>query len=184
MEKEINLKINKRLISLFSWIIFIFLILVLIFYINKNFSLLENYVLVYTNDGNIYLGKISYFPRLKLTNVFILNTTNQNQRVFVPLANLFDFQTKNVLYLNKKNIIWIIPLRKDSNFVMGAKNFYNTQQPNIQNLPAFQLQNLQNQSITPQQQTNLPTEQSPKSNLEQNNQQNIQQNPPVSEENQ
>jgi len=175
IEKEIKLKINQKHLHLILWIVVIILAIVFFFYLSKKFSWFEKYALVYTTDGNIYVGKISSFPRLKLTKVFVLNTNDQNQKVLVPLSNLFDFQTKDFLYLNKKNIIWILPLKNESNIISNIKNY--NQQTNLSNLPMPQPTNPQNIVPNQQGQPNLL-------NPPQNQSRNIQQNPPVVEEEQ
>ncbi|GIW66398.1 MAG: hypothetical protein KatS3mg095_0296 [Candidatus Parcubacteria bacterium] len=117
-EREIKIKINGRI---FWYLIFVFLIIFLVI-LAKRLIFTERYVGVYFLNGELYIGKISYFPKLKLTNPYILRFDQQtNNTILVPLTQL-SWSPKNEIFLNKNQILWIAPLNENSQSFNLLKN--------------------------------------------------------------
>lgn len=82
-----------------------------------------NYWAVYLSTGDLYIGKIAYFPRLHLTDVWFFQKTDDTEN---PL-NLSKFNKAfwgpgDELYLSEKQIIWKNKLSETSQVVSYIKN--------------------------------------------------------------
>jgi len=109
----------------------------------------SKYSVVYLQTGDIYFGKLSWFPwlwRLSLKNVWlvqrVIDQQNQTQLNVVPLKNSF-WGPIDKIYLNPKQVIFWTNLRKDSQLIKVLEN------PNILN------STVQNQQM-PQLEQQLP----------------------------
>lgn len=103
----------------------------------------ETYYAVMTSGGELFFGKLHYFPKPYLTDVWSLQRT-QDEKNPVSLVK-FDqsiWGPEDILYLNKKNIIWKTKLKADSQVLTQIKN--QQLQPQIQ-APQFQQVPINNQ---------------------------------------
>ncbi|GIW66026.1 MAG: hypothetical protein KatS3mg094_545 [Candidatus Parcubacteria bacterium] len=124
--KEIKIRINPRI---FWYIIFILLLIFLAF-LTKRILFSEKYVGVYFLNGELYIGKISYLPKLKLIDPYLLRFDQQtNNTILIPLVQL-PWGPQNQLYLNKSQILWIAPLNENSQIfsLLKDRNRMNNQQ--------------------------------------------------------
>ena len=83
----------------------------------------DSYYAVLTLGGDLFFGKMHSFPSSRLTDVWTLQR-NQDEKNPVSLVK-FDqsyWGPEDVLYLNKKNIIWKTKLREDSQILSQIKN--------------------------------------------------------------
>jgi hypothetical protein len=93
------------------------------------------YSAVYFSTGDLYFGKLSHFPKLKLSNVWLLQrNSNDAQNPFgISQFNKAFWGPEDELYLDSKNIIWTTELRNDSQLTQFLKNpeaaKYQVQQP-------------------------------------------------------
>lgn len=145
--KEIKIRINSKI---FWYLIFILIIIFLGIVLKRTFFI-EKYVGVYFLNGELYFGKISYFPKLKLIDPYIFRLDQQTgNNVLLPLIQL-PWQPKNFIYLNKNQILWISPLSDNSPVLTLIKNRLNQNQflPQQQSPAANQF--IQNQPPTNQQ---------------------------------
>jgi hypothetical protein len=75
------------------------------------------YSAVYLSSGDIYFGKLDWFPKPHIENAWHLSSAvdaqNHTQPTLLPLKNLFWGPSQD-LYLNEKQIIFWTKLRADS----------------------------------------------------------------------
>ncbi len=83
----------------------------------------DNYWAVYLSTGDLYMGKLAYFPRLHLTDVWFFQKTDDAEN---PL-NLSKFNKAfwgpgDNLYISEKQIIWKNKLSETSQVITYIKN--------------------------------------------------------------
>ena len=75
------------------------------------------YSAVYLTTGDIYFGKLSWFPKPRLTNVWLLqrnvDSLNQPQLGLVPFTSAF-WGPVDEIYLSPKQIVFWTRLSKES----------------------------------------------------------------------
>jgi hypothetical protein len=76
----------------------------------------KNYYAVFLNNGNVYFGKLSTFPRLKLDNAIFVQVDDKGQISFPHFKNAF-WKPKGSIYLNQNSVLFIAPLAEDSPFI-------------------------------------------------------------------
>jgi len=85
----------------------------------------SEYVAVYMATGDIYYGKLSWFPKMKLRNVWFLQRTldknNQPQLGIAPLSTAF-WGPVDEIYPNEKQVIFWTYLRRDSQVAKAFAN--------------------------------------------------------------
>jgi hypothetical protein len=83
------------------------------------------YSAVYLATGDIYFGKLSWFPQPHLKQVWILQRTvdkdNQPQLGVAPFAGAF-WGPMDEVYLNPKQIVFWTKLRADSQVAQALEN--------------------------------------------------------------
>ena len=98
-------KLTKKLLAVFVLLV---LLLGVVYFIFIKISLGRYYSVVRFVNGETYVGKLSYFPRLYLTDGYRLETNFQlsplRDAVWAPLG----------IYLNKSQVEFYGPIRKDS----------------------------------------------------------------------
>ncbi len=123
-------KINKILFV--SLIVLIIILGVVLYWQKVGFE--KPYWAVYLSTGDIYFGKLNYFPHFSLSNVWFLRQNSndaQNPLSVAKLTNAF-WGPEDKIYLNKKDIIWKTRLREDSqvlNFIKNSKLQSSTSTP-------------------------------------------------------
>ncbi len=79
----------------------------------------SDYSAVYMNTGDMYFGKLSWWPQPHLTDVWLLqrgvDSKNQPQTAVAPFKNAF-WSPAGVVYLNRQNIVWWAPVAAGTNF--------------------------------------------------------------------
>ena len=87
------------------------------FWVNKINSE-KGYSIVYFSTGEVYIGKLTTFPGLRLKDSYILqitkDTTDPNKNNFQLNPIKDALWAPEVLHLNKKNIIFYGPIMFDS----------------------------------------------------------------------
>ena len=83
------------------------------------------YSAVYLTTGDIYFGKLSWFPHPHMTNVWLLqrgvDAQNQPQLGVTPFKNAVWAPTDEITFSEKQIIFWA-RLRSDSQVVQGFEN--------------------------------------------------------------
>lgn len=116
-----NLSIVNKI--LFALVVILSVILVGILYLQKGIFFEEPYYAVYLNTGDLYFGKINWFPRFSLSDAYLLQKTNDQQNPFtiVKFDNAF-WNPEGNLYLNYDNVIWKAKLKNTSQVVNYIKS--------------------------------------------------------------
>ncbi len=84
----------------------------------------KNYYAVFLNNGAIYFGKLSTFPRLKLDEAVFLQLDQNGQVSGVSRFKDAFWGPKGPIYLNRDSILFIAPLSETSplvNFIEGRQ---------------------------------------------------------------
>lgn len=91
------------------------------------------YYAVFLNNGAIYFGKLSTFPRLKLDNAVFFQI-DQNGQLLPPqrFKDVF-WMPKGPIYLNRDSVLFIAPISENSPLINSIEGMQNSVQP-------FQLQ--------------------------------------------
>ncbi|MBI4084969.1 MAG: hypothetical protein HY432_00465 [Candidatus Liptonbacteria bacterium] len=93
------------------------------------------YSAVLLSNGDMYFGKLSWFPRAHISGVWVLqkqaDQSGQQQFSIAQLEKAF-WGPVGELYLNSKEIVWWGSLRKDSQLVQVMQNPQALQQQNSQ----------------------------------------------------
>jgi len=109
-----------------------------------------NYYAVFLNNGAIYYGKLSTFPRLKLSDAVFVQVDQDGQASLQRFKDAF-WMPKGPIYLNRDSILFIAPIDENSPLI----NFIEQrQQPQPQQPQTEQTQ----QPQTQQPQTQQPSE--------------------------
>lgn len=99
----------------------------------------SEYSAVYTTSGDIYFGKMDWFPWPRLRNVWFLQRSlgqnNQPQFGIVPLNTAF-WGPVDEIYLNPKQVIFWTRLRNDSQVAKAFANPSLLQQPSPAQAPS------------------------------------------------
>jgi hypothetical protein len=103
----------KNLIIFLGAILIGILLGVSFIYLTKKKS---NYYAVFLNNGAIYFGKLSTFPKLKLSDAIFIQVDQQGQASFQRFKDAF-WGPKGTIYLNQSSILFIAPLDENSPLV-------------------------------------------------------------------
>jgi hypothetical protein len=111
---------NKKIIAFFVVILIIFIIVTvwLVLKLNNN-SAQSEYSAVYLSNGEIYFGKLSWFPSPHLSDVFFIQRVadEENPSLSLQPFNSVIWGPENEINLNSKEIIFWTNLRPDSQVV-------------------------------------------------------------------
>jgi len=105
----------------------VLVVVVLAVWMVKGFSRKDEseFSAVYLTSGDIYFGKLSWFPRPTLTNVWYLqrgvSENNQPQLGVLPLKSVF-WGPVDEITLNPKNILFWTNIRPDSEMAKALAN--------------------------------------------------------------
>jgi len=86
----------------------------------------ENYSVVYLSTGEIYIGKLSYFPKLTLTDAYLLQVlkdpsdSTKNTFQLAPLSEALWSPER--IYLNREQVIFSGPMNESSKAFQAIKN--------------------------------------------------------------
>ena len=82
------------------------------------------YYAVYLDTGDIYFGRLNYFPRLSLTDVWFLRRNAQDSQNPLSLSKFRDafWGPEDRMELNYKNIVWMAKLKNDSEVIKVMRN--------------------------------------------------------------
>lgn len=126
----LNSKSYKILIVIVIAVVVVILLGIIIFNLFKSKS---NYAAVFLNNGSVYFGKLSIFPRLKLTNPIYIQLDQNGNPSIQKFTDAF-WQPQGVIYLNKQSIAFIAPIKSNSpltSFIESALTLPVMQQPSM-----------------------------------------------------
>lgn len=127
MVKEVKISIKNIIV-----VLMVLLVLFFIYVIVKSYLYGGRYVAVYLRTGDMYFGKLFYFPKLKLKDATLIQVDQDGQLRLSTLNQTF-WNSEGYLILNKDNVVWISPIKKDSQFFQQLKAFLNQPQlPSVQ----------------------------------------------------
>lgn len=126
-------KINKILLILVAVLL---IALGVIIYWQK-FGFEEPYYAVYLDTGDMYFGKLNYFPKLSLTDVWYIQRNPQDTQNPLSLSKFerVFWGPEDRLYLNGKNIVWKSKLKSTSpvlNFIKNPQAVQPASEPQVQ----------------------------------------------------
>ena len=126
-------KLNKILLGLV--IVLLIAVGAIIYWQKVGFE--EPYYAVYLDTGDMYFGKLSYFPRLSLSDVWYIQRDPQDSQNPLSISKFerVFWEPEDKLYLNEKNIVWKTKLKSDSpvlNFIKNPQAFQPAEQPQTQ----------------------------------------------------
>jgi hypothetical protein len=119
MTNYIN-KTNKILLAII--VVLAAALIAIIYWQKVGFS--RNYWAIYLDTGDLYFGKLNYFPRFSLTDAYLLQRNEQSpQNPFSvsKFSNAF-WGPEDKIYINKEKIVWKTKLKSDSQVVNFIKN--------------------------------------------------------------
>lgn len=128
--------INKILLGLIILLIVVLVGLV----VWRGWGTGANYYAVSLKTGELYFGNLSFFPKFKLTNVYLLQVNQGNQQTPISvqkLTNVF-WGPEDFLKINKSEVVWFTKLREDSQLAQLIKtnpNLTGTVQQQEQQIP-------------------------------------------------
>ncbi len=112
-------KINKILLALVIVLAVAFGIV--LYWQNGGFE--QPYYAVYLSTGDLYFGKLSHFPKLALTDVWLLQKSNDAQNPYgITRFDKAFWGPEDQLNLDSKNVVWTTELKADSQLVQFFKN--------------------------------------------------------------
>lgn len=91
------------------------------------------YYAVYLSTGDLYFGKLSQFPKLSISDVWLLQRSDDKQNPFgITKFDKAFWGPEDKLYIDSKNIVWTVKIKNDSQLVQFFNNpqsVQNQQQP-------------------------------------------------------
>ena len=107
----------------------------------------SEYAAVYLVTGDVYFGKLSWFPHPRMTNVWLLergvNAQNQPQLGITPFKNAVWGPVDEITFSEKQIVFWT-RLRSDSPVLKGFENPQSVQPAQSELVPGNSGANSQN----------------------------------------
>lgn len=137
------------------------LLIVVFFFAWREFEGRQKYYAVYTASGDMYFGKLQFFPSLIMKDAYVLQQDGQGSGYFLsPFTNAL-WGPSGDIKLNRDSVIWMAEIDKESQtakLLSGAViPQANTPEPQIQDLPSDMLPNVPDGATTSTENT-LPGE--------------------------
>lgn len=110
------------------------------------------YSAVYLSNGDMYFGSLSWFPKPRLSNVWLIQRTvdqNNQQQVGVAQFNKAFWAPMDEINLNPKEIVWWTRLQSNSELVKAMDNPSLLQQQQAQQPPAATSTPRNSQPVSP-----------------------------------
>lgn len=112
-------KLNKILLAIV--IVLVIAFGVVLYWQKGGFE--ESYSAVYLSTGDLYFGKLSHFPKTSLSDVWLLQKSNDAQNPYgITRFDKAFWGPEDKINIDSKNIIWTTELRNDSQLVQFFKN--------------------------------------------------------------
>ncbi len=89
----------------------------------------ETYHAVFLRSGDLYFGKLVRFPTFGMKNIYFVQATGdqENPLSIQKFTNVF-WGPEDVMQINKKEVVWLTKVRKDSSLARLLK-----ENPNLEN---------------------------------------------------
>jgi len=83
----------------------------------------DDYYAVYMTTGDIYFGKLDYFPRLALEDAYLLRLTSDEKNP-IKIEKFSDsiWQPEDKVYLNDEQIVWKAKVNEKSQLLEWFRN--------------------------------------------------------------
>jgi len=90
----------------------------------QKFGFEKPYWAVYLDTGDMYFGKLNYFPQLSFSDVWYIQRNPQDSQNPLSISKFerVFWGPEDKLYLNEKNIVWKTKLKSDSPVLNFIKN--------------------------------------------------------------
>ncbi len=117
---------SKNLVTILICLAIIALAIAASIYFQTRTQSQNNYSVVYLTTGEAYVGKLSSFPRLNLTDAYLIqmvkDSTDSTKSSFqlAPLSQ--TIWSPKVLYLNPEHIVFSGPISDSSQVVQTIKS--------------------------------------------------------------
>ena len=114
---------NKNLVIITVIVVVIIISFYLAFAWGKElWPFAKGYQVVSLANGEVYYGHLCFFPSPRIVDAWLFQQTSTEKKGETPQLNLIPFTSlffnpKNVLYLEKEQIVWWADLEKDSSIV-------------------------------------------------------------------
>jgi hypothetical protein len=128
------MKLNQQLKNIIIFIVAILVGVLLGFGIIFLSKKKPNYHAVFLNNGAIYFGKLSTFPKLKLQDAIYLQVDQNNQVSFQRFKDAF-WVPKGNIYLNKNSVLFVAPLAENSPIINFIEQKQTQPQTPTQQIP-------------------------------------------------
>lgn len=103
--------INKILFGIILVLLVVVLILVALWYQKMNSA--SSYSAIYLDTGDVYFGKLSYFPSLTLNHTWYLQR-DQSQGVALMDFSKAAWKPEGKIKINRDRVVWISKISQDS----------------------------------------------------------------------
>ena len=83
-----------------------------------------SYYAVFVRTGDLYFGRLAYFPHFGLKGVYLIQVNSQNQQnpfSVQKFSNIF-WGPEDYLRINREEVVWIAKLRPDSQLAQFIKS--------------------------------------------------------------
>jgi len=109
------IQLNKKVLVVVAAVILI-LAGIAIYFVFFAGKIQQKYSVVYLTSGELYVGKLSYFPTLTLTDTYLLQSVKQeNQPVNFQLAPLSEAMwSPEKLYINRNQVLFTAKISPNS----------------------------------------------------------------------
>jgi len=113
-------KLNKILLAVV--VILLLALAVVIYWQRVGFK--KSYWAVYLNTGDLYFGELNRFPKLSLSNVWLIQRNPADSQNPLSLAKFEQafWGPEDKIYLNEKNIVWKAKLKENSQILQSIKS--------------------------------------------------------------
>ncbi|MGE4554682.1 MAG: hypothetical protein AB7D02_00900 [Candidatus Paceibacterota bacterium] len=134
MEVKINVEKKKDFAQKAILVLLLVLVAFLAYLVFKNFKNIEQdkYYAVYLRTGDLYFGKISWFPKFTLKDVwFLQRATDNSGQVSFNLVKFSEaiYNPVDQLEINKDNVVWVARIDSSSPLIQEIKRRKVTQSP-------------------------------------------------------
>lgn len=128
---------NKKIVGLMGVVIVVLVLIIVGFSYNlRQYYPITGYSIVYLANGELYIGKLSLYPRWKLESAYLLQTikTNvtepgPNKTVVSSVKTSYQLVPVNgaiwspqVLYINSKQVMYYGPVQDNSQVAQSLKD--------------------------------------------------------------
>ncbi|TSC82058.1 MAG: Uncharacterized protein G01um101420_588 [Parcubacteria group bacterium Gr01-1014_20] len=120
------MKISKKMFVVAALVLLVLIVVLLaLLFANLNKPKLSKFSAVYLENGDVYFGKLSWFPHLSLSGTwFIQKNTDQtgaSQLNINPFSGIF-WGPDSKIYLNRDHVVFTVRLRTDSQVAKFLEN--------------------------------------------------------------